>query len=157
MNSNLMNAKDAISAPLAKAFMTIEGNRYEFIQLIEFKSKLKIKIGEVAILGKTMKGHKPTIATGEWSAKAYFNQSIFRKAMYNYKKTGIFPYFEIQVTNEDPSSAIGRQTVILKDCLIDGGVLAQLDANGDFLEEDLAGTYDDFEIPEKFSVLEGMI
>jgi len=154
---NYMNAKDAVSASLAKGFITIEGNRYEFIQLLDFESKFNVEVSEVPILGKIMKGHKVTGASGEWSGKAHFNQSIFREIMLKYKNTGEFPYFDIQVTNEDPASVVGRQTIILKECLFEGGVLAKFEAGGETLEEDISGTFDDFEMPEKFKVLEGMI
>lgn len=151
-----MNAKDTISATMAECFITIKSNRYQFLQLLDFESNLKINIAEVPILGKIMKGHKVTGATGEWSAKAQFNQSIFREVMLEYKNTGVFPYFDIQVTNEDPTSAVGKQTIILKECLFEGGVLSKFEAGGEFLDEELKGTFDDFEMPDKFSMLAGM-
>ncbi len=79
-----------------------------------------------------------------------------RELMERFKKTGEDVYFDIQVTNEDPTSSVGRQTVILKDCNIDGGVLAKFDADGEYLDEDIDFTFEDFEIPEKFRMLAGM-
>lgn len=40
-------------------------------------------------------------------------------------------YFDIQITNEDPTNGVGRQTVILKDCNLDGGILAKFDADAE--------------------------
>ena len=60
------------------------------------------------------------------------------------------------MTNDDPTSAAGRQTVILKDCNIDGGVLAKFDADADYLDEEMSFTFEDFEIPERFVQLDGM-
>ena len=65
-------------------------------------------------------------------------------------------YFDIAITNYDPNSAAGAQTVVLKDCSIDGGILAKFDVDGEFLEEDMDFTFEDFEMPEKFTLLEGM-
>lgn len=155
--SNYMNAKDAVSGSLAKCFVTIDGNRYEFLQLKNFESNFNINIAEVPILGKIMKGHKATGGTGEWSGTAYYNQSIMRDLMVRYKTTGVFPYFDIQVTNEDPSTDLGRQTIILKDCLFEGGILAKFDADAEFLDEEIKGTFDDFEMPEKFKTIERMM
>ncbi len=42
----------------------------------------------------------------------------------------------MQITNDDPTSGVGRQTIILKDCNLDGGTLAKFDANADYLEEE---------------------
>ena len=77
--------------------------------------------------------------------------------MYRFKETGEDVYFDIQVENEDPTSSVGRQTVILKDCNIDGGILAKFDADAEYLDEDVDFTFEDFEIPEKFTMLPGMI
>ncbi len=151
-----MNAKDAVSASLAECFVTMEGNRYNFMQAINLEAKIDKSKTQVPILGKTGKGNKSTGWTGSGSATFHYNTSIFRKLLERYKNTGEDIYFDIQVTNEDPTSSVGRQTVILKDCNIDGGILAKFDADADYLDEDMDFTFDDFEIPEKFNMLAGM-
>ena len=66
-------------------------------------------------------------------------------------------YFEIQISNEDKTSAAGRQTMILMDCNIDGGILAKFDADGEYLDEDMDFTFEDFKMPEAFKDLEGFL
>ena len=94
--------------------------------------------------------------TDALSATFHFNTSVFRKLLYRYKETGEVIYFDIQVTNEDPSATIGRQTVILKDCCMDGGILAKFDADGAYLDEEMDFTFEDWEMPEEFKMLAGM-
>lgn len=154
--ANTMNAKDAISASLAECFVTIDGDRYNFMQAINLEARFEKKKTEVPILGKTGRGNKSTGWSGTGSATFHYNTSIFRELMARYKNTGEDLYFDIQVTNEDPTSSVGRQTVILKDCNIDGGILAKFDADADYLNEDMDFTFEDFEMPEKFNLLEGM-
>ena len=151
-----MNAKDAVSASLAECFVTIEGNRYNFMQAIDLEATFEKQKTEVPILGKTGRGNKSTGWKGTGTATFHYNTSIFRELLYRYKNTGEDIYFDIQVTNEDPTSSVGRQTVILKDCNIDGGILAKFDADADYLDETLDFTFEDFEIPEKFNMLPGM-
>ena len=122
MNKQVMNAKDSVSASLAECFVTIEGRRLNFMQAINVEANFEKTKSEVPILGKTGKGNKSTGWTGSGSATFHYNTSIFRKLMQRYKETGEDIYFDMQVTNEDPTSSVGRQTVILKDCNIDGGV-----------------------------------
>lgn len=153
---NTMNAKDAVSASLAECFVTIDGNRYNFMQAINLEARFEKKKTEVPILGKTGRGNKSTGWSGTGSATFHYNTSIFRELMVRYKNTGEDLYFDIQVTNEDPTSSVGRQTVILKDCNVDGGILAKFDADADYLNEDIDFTFEDFEMPEKFNLLEGM-
>ena len=60
------------------------------------------------------------------------------------------------MTNEDPTSGAGRQTVILKDCNLDGGILTKFDADAEYLDEEADFTFEDFEIPEMFDGFSGM-
>lgn len=151
-----MNAKDAVSASLAECYITIDDNRYNFMQAIDLEAKFEKQKTEVPILGKPGRGNKSTGWKGTGTATFHYNTSIFRELLYRYKNTGEDIYFDIQVTNEDPTSSVGKQTVILKDCNIDGGILAKFDADADYLDETLDFTFEDFEIPEKFNVLPGM-
>lgn len=80
----------------------------------------------------------------------YYATSLFRELMIKYMKTGVDTYFHIQVTNEDPTSSIGAQTVLLKDCNLDSVVLASFDVDADVLEEDLDFTFSDADLLEKF-------
>jgi hypothetical protein len=151
-----MNAKDAVSASLAECFVTISGNRYNFMQAINLEAKIEKTKSEIPILGKTGKGNKSTGWKGTGSATFHYNTSIFRELLHKFKETGEDVYFDIQVTNEDATSSVGRQTVILKGCNIDGGTLTKFDAGSEYLDEDMDFTFEDFEIPEKFKVLAGM-
>ena len=53
LNNPIMNAKDAISASLAECFVTIEGNRYNFMQAINLEASIEKTKSEIPILGKT--------------------------------------------------------------------------------------------------------
>lgn len=151
-----MNAKDAISAKLAECFITIDNKRYNFMQAIDFEAKFERTKTEVPILGRTGFGNKSTGWKGSGSATFHYNTSIFRELMQRYKDTGEDIYFEIQVSNEDPTSRAGRQTVVFVDCNIDGGILAKFDADGEYLDEDMDFTFEDFKMPDKFNLLKGM-
>ena len=154
--SSVMSAKDAVSASLAECFITIEGDRYSFMQAINLEANFEKNKTEVPILGKTGRGNKATGWKGTGSATFHYNTSLFRELMKRYKNTGEDIYFDIQVTNEDPTSAVGRQTVVLKGCNMDGGILAKFDADAEYLDEEMDFTFEDFEIPETFTMLPGM-
>ena len=156
MSNVTMKAKDAISAKLAECFITIGTNRYNFMQAINFEANFERTKTEVPVLGKTGAGNKSTGWKGTGTATFHYNTSIFREMMLKYKDTGEDVYFEIQVTNEDPTSAAGRQTIVFVDCNIDGGILAKFDADGEYLDEEMNFTFEDFKMPETFKLLDGM-
>ncbi len=155
-NVAIMNGKDAISASLAECYVTLEGIRYNFMQAINLEASMEKSKTEVPILGKTGKGNKATSWKGSGSATFHFNSSIFRKLMKKYKDTGSDFYFDIQITNSDPTSSVGSQTIILKDCNLDSIILAKFDADGEYLDEDMDFTFEDWEMPEMFRELDGM-
>ena len=137
-----MKAKDTVFAALAECFITIGTRRYNFMQAINLEVKFEKNKTEVPILGKTGKGNKASGWKGTGSATFHYNTSIFRQMMIQYK---------------DPTSGAGRQTMILMDCNIDGGVLAKFDADGEYLDEDMDFTFEDFKMPEAFKDLEGFL
>ena len=156
MQNVTMRGKDALCAELAECFVTI-GTRRNFMQAIKLEAKFEKTKTEVPILGQTGKGNKATGWKGTGSATFHYNTSIFREMMLHYKDTGEDIYFEMQISNEDPTSTVGRQTIILIDCNVDGGILSKFDADGEYLDEEMDFTFEDFKMPETFKFLEGFL
>ncbi len=155
-NRALMDANDAVFGGLAECFITIDGRRYNFMSLTDFESKWEVNVADVPILGKVGMGHKAAGGKGTWSGTAHYNQSHFRVMADTYQKTGAMPYFEIQVSNEDPTSRVGRQTIIHRGCLCDSFILAKFQAGEEILDEELSGTFESWDMPEKFNELAGV-
>ena len=151
----VMLAKDTISASLAECYITIGNRRYNFIQPNNLEEKFQKTKTAVPILGKTGKANKATGWKGTGSATFHYNTSIFRKMMLDYKSTGADTYFDMQIINEDPTSAAGKQEIMLLDCNIDGGILAKFDADSEYLDEDMDFTFEDFSMPTEFTELSG--
>ena len=155
-NNQTMEARDTVSAKLATAYATIDGNRYLLFQAKSFEASFKKSKKSVDILGRTGQGNKATGWNGTFKLVIYHNTEIFNDMFKKYKDTGEDIYFELQVTNEDPTSRAGRKTKIYKGCNLDEGNLQSFDAAGDWLEQSLSGTFEDYEEPEKYAVLQGM-
>lgn len=152
----IMHAKDAIRGNTGECYVTIDGERYHMMTLKKISAELEYSNGEVPRLGANMMGHKEGIAKGTWTASGYYGTPMLRRCLLDYKETGIFPEINIQIINEDMTSAAGRQSAIIKECLIDKAILATLDAEEEFIEEEISDTFDDWELPEEFTKLSGM-
>jgi len=152
----IMKGKDAISGSLAKCFVTIEGKRFNFMQAINVKAEMEKNKVEVPILGKTGKGNKAAGWKGTGSAAFHFNTSIFREVLQEYTRTGKDLYFDMQIVNEDPTASVDKQTIMLIDCNLDGGIIAQFDADADYLEDEFDFTFEDWKLVDKFKPLDGM-
>lgn len=156
MPDKFMNGRDAITGSLATCWVTIEGRRLLLMQAKKLNAKMEKQKKEIPILGKVSKANRSNGMKYSGSMTVYYNTSIFRELAKRYQDTGEDFYFDIQVTNEDPTSSIGRQTVILKDCNLNGLTITAFDVDAESLEEDMDFTFESFELPEQFALLEGM-
>lgn len=147
----VMKTQDVIKGSLATCWVKIDGNRYDFAHAISLEATMEKNKTTVPVLGKTGKNNIASGWEGSGSMTMHYNTSIMRQMLADYKDTGVDVYFEIQVKNEAPGSTIGEQTVILKNCSLDGGILTKFDADADYLDEDVDFTFDDFEIASKFA------
>ena len=154
-----MAARNAVSAKMAECYVTIEGQRYNFMSAINLEVTFEKNKTEVPILGRMNRGHKATSSTITGSAEFHLNTSIWRELAYRFQETGEDIYFEMQISNEDiTASDIGRQTIILYDCNWDSMTLAAFDADSDdVLTESIDFTAERFELPEKYTLMDGVL
>jgi len=147
-----MPTNDAPSTKLATVYVTLGENRYAMLMAKKFESKINIETAEVPVLGRMIKGHKVVGATIAFSMTVYKTTEIFDDVVETFKKTGVMPTFDIQVTSEDPATSMGSSTKIYTDCVLDGDVLLSMfDTDGEFIEQELSGYAEDFERPEKYT------
>jgi len=151
-----MRARDTISGSTGCAYVTIDGERRKLLELINIEANVKKTKVKVPIMGRTGKGNKATGWEGTGKAKIHYVTSVFRKLLLKYMQTGEDTYFDIQIENEDKTSGTGRQTIVLIDCNIDEGMLAKLDADAEYLDEEVSFTFEDAKMPEEFERLLGM-
>lgn len=154
-----MLARNAVSAKMAECYITIDGNRYNFMSAINLEATFEKSKSEIPILGRMNRGHKAVGSSITGSAEFHLNTSVWREIAYRFQETGEDIYFDIQITNEDiTASDIGRQTIILRDCNLDSVLLASFDADSDdSLTESIDFTAESFDLPEKFNLMDGML
>ena len=110
----------------------------------------EIKKTEVYTLGKRGAQNKPNGWSGSGSMTIYYVTSLFRNMVLQYIKTGRPVYFDLTVTNDDPGSTVGAQTVVLKNCSLDSVTVAKFDVESEVLDESVSFTYDDIDILDSF-------
>ena len=113
MANIMMNARDAVSAAMAECYMTIDGKRYNFMQAINLEARIEKTKTKVPILGRPGRGTKSVGWRGVGKATAHYNQTVLRQLLQRYKDSGLDTYFEIQITNEDPTSSDGDSVRLL--------------------------------------------
>ena len=153
-----MLAKNAPSAKMAECYITIDGNRYNFMSAINVEVNFEKNKTEIPILGRMNRGHKGVGSSITGSGEFHKNTSIWNEIAYKFQESGEDLYFDMQITNEDKTTEIGRQTIILYGCNFDSVTLAAFDADSDdVLTESLDFTAERFEMPEKYSLMDGVL
>lgn len=154
-----MQAKNAVNAKMAECYITIDGQRYNFMSAINVEVTFEKNKTEVPILGRMNKGHKAGSSSISGSAEFHYNTSIWRELAYRFQETGQDIYFTMQIRNEDiTASDIGYQDIVLEGCNFDSVMLAAFDADSDdSLTESMDFTVERFEMPNKFKTMPGML
>ena len=80
----------------------------------------------------------------------YYGTPHFLRLLQEYLKTGKLPYFTLQITNDDPSTSVGAQTVVLYDVKLQKIPVAILDAEAEYLEMEVSFSYRTLEVLDWF-------
>lgn len=156
MGNPVLSISDILDGAQGECTVKIGSQRWNLMNVKNLKAEFEKKKTEKKVLGSMTAVSKSTGLSYKGSATFYYVSSLFRELVCEYQETGKDFFFDITITNEDATSDTGRQTVTLINCNIDSGIIAQLDIDSDGLEEDMSFTFERFEIPEKFKVLNGM-
>lgn len=155
MANQVMHGWQAISGAKGEMYITNEetGERELAAWIISCSAELEINTADVDRMGAVTKGKKELGMTGTGSLEGHANTPIFANAAMKYKQTGVMPRFTFQLTNDDPGAGIGRQTSILKHCLLEKLPLVTIDASEDILKFSTDFSFEDYEFPETYSKL----
>lgn len=146
----LLRAGDIISGQQGKATANINGVIEDMFYLKSFEAIAEKNKTDVNTLGDFGTQSKAKGYKGTGSMTIYYVTSRFRQLMLDYIKTGKDTYFTITITNDDPSSTVGKQTTVIYNVNLDSVTIAKLDVDADSLEEDVSFTWSGAEILESF-------
>ncbi len=147
---DFLRARDIISGQEGKAYAVINGKQEEMFYVKNLEATVEKNKAEVRVLGRRGVQHKASGWSGTGSMTIYYVTSVFRELMMKYIKDGIDTYFQITVSNHDPSSSIGEQRVTLKNVNLNSVIMASLDTESDALEEEMEFTFEDILIEQAF-------
>lgn len=137
-------SQDSISAKEGRIFF--EGEELAYAKSIEATSE-KNKV-DVNVLGRRWLGKKTTGISGTGTLVLYKVTSKFIRLMLQYAETGEDAYFTIQSVLDDKSSKRGTERVTLREVNFDSVMLAQMDADGDVLQEEIPFTFEGADLQE---------
>ena len=131
-------AQDALNGKMGKAFATVDGRNVELFGLKKFETSAELEDAKLSVCGTNITQHKPKGMDISGSFTIYYGTPTFIDMVYQYQQTGRFPKLTLQVTNDDPSSSVGAQTVAYYGVVLSKVPLSVLDESADFLEEEVS-------------------
>ena len=144
------NGSPVIAGGEGSLIITEDGKQIELANVSSVEVNVEHDKADIQPVGHRLTLHKVTGSSGSGSMTLYYMSSRFGHHMEAYKDTGVSPYFDMIVTNDDPASPAKRQRVLLKGVNLDSDVLSTLDGSHTELTVDCDFTFEDFQILESF-------
>lgn len=145
-----LKAGDIISGREGWATANIDGEIFDMFYIKQLEATMEKNKSGVNVLGHRATQNKTTGWSGSGSMTVYYITSKFRELAQKYARDGVDTYFTITIKNEDPTSTVGKQTVVLYDVNLDSATIAKLDVDNTELDEDYDFTFEDFELLDTF-------
>lgn len=143
--------RDALNGKSGSAFMNLNGQNIEIFQMKKFQSDAEFQEADFKVVGTTLVQKKTTGVSLTGSMTIYYGTPHFVRLLQTYLKTGKLPYFTLQITNDDPGTSVGKQIVALYNCKLSKVPVAMLDADTDWLEEEVTFSYTSLEVLNYFN------
>lgn len=145
MKQNKFRARDTISGKEGRVFL--DGRELFSVKNVE--ATIEKEKAEVKVMGRRMTGHKTIGASGTGTLTVFKATSQFAEVAQRYVKTGVDPYFTMEVVTDDKTSGRGVERIVLRDVNLDSVKLFGLDADSEALEDEMPFTFEDFDVLEK--------
>ena len=116
-------AKDTVNGAEGKIFITQEGKNIEVAGMKNIKTVAGIQSQDMRVIGTRRIQDKPNGSKQTGSGNIYYGTDLFTNMVLQYINTGVMPEFDIQITNQDPTTSVGSQVMrseerrVGKECL----------------------------------------
>lgn len=144
--------RDTINGASGSAFLTIDGQVQQLFQAKNIKASQNIQSTDMKVIGTKIVQEKPTGVKQSGSMVIYYGSPLFTKMAVEYANTGEMQYFDMQITNNDPTTTVGQQVMALYGCKITGEIdITKMDADSDMLEQTVNFSYTKAEVLQAFN------
>ncbi len=152
LGNDYIVTENLVAGTRARVYATFpDGRRFSMGNFIDFEASQDYSKSKAPILGNPGGGNRKGAPSNKVKGKMYYNNSLFRQYALQYQRSGKDLYFDMLIVNEDATSTVGRQEIVLKGVNLDSVVIAKFDATADYLDEDFNGTFEDWDLPQSFN------
>ena len=141
-NPQFLLERDTLNGKLGQAFVTIDGQSQELFRAKKINVSTNIQSTDVPVVGTTRIQEKATGVKQTGTMTIYYGTPLLTQMAVTYAQTGVVTYFDLQVTNNDPTSTVGTQTIVYYGCKLTGELLTSIiDVDVEMLEQECTFSY----------------
>lgn len=115
-------AKDTVNGAEGKIFVTIDGKNMEVACMRNITTNAEIQSNNMRVIGTRTIQNKNNGAKLTGTGNIYYGTNLFTNMVLQYIQTGVMPEFDIQITNNDPATSIGTQSMAYYGCTLTGTI-----------------------------------
>lgn len=115
-------AKDTVNGAEGKVVVTIDGKIIEVACMRNITTNAEIQSNDMRVIGTRTIQNKNNGAKLTGTGNIYYGSNIWTDMVLQYIQTGVMPEFDLQITNNDPTTSIGTQSIAYYGCTLTGTI-----------------------------------
>mgnify|MGYP003104126455 CR=1 FL=1 len=106
-------AKDTLNGAEGSVVVTRDGKNYVVAGMRNITTNAEMQSSDMRVIGTRTIQDKPNGAKLTGSGNIYYGTNLWTDMVLEYINTGVMPEFNIQITNDDPTTSVGSQVIPL--------------------------------------------
>lgn len=115
-------AKDTVNGAEGTVVITQNGQNTVVAGMRNITTNAEIQSNDMRVIGTRTIQNKNNGAKLTGTGNIYYGSNIFTDMVLQYIQTGVMPEFDIQITNNDPTTSIGSQVMAYYGCTLTGTI-----------------------------------
>lgn len=115
-------ARDTVNGAEGRIFVTLGGKNYEVACMRNITTNAEIQSDDMRVIGTRTIQDKPNGAKLTGTGNIYYGTNLWTDIVLKYIQTGQMTEFDIQLTNNDPTTTIGSQVIAYYGCHLTGTI-----------------------------------
>lgn len=145
-------AKDTVNGAEGSVVVTRNGKNYVIAGMRNIRPTGNIQSEKMRVIGTRKIQDKPNGVELTGAGNIYYGFDLFREMALNYIHTGVMEEFNIQITNNDPTTSLGTQVMAYYGCHLTGEIpLSILNSDETMMNYDFNFAYTDVQMLQSFN------
>lgn len=115
-------AKDTVNGAEGSVVITQNGQNIVVAGMRNITTNAEIQSNDMRVIGTRTIQNKNNGVKQTGTGNIYYGSNIFLDMVLQYIQTGVMPEFDIQITNNDPTTTIGSQVMVYYGCTLTGTI-----------------------------------